>query len=100
MEKKRIRQTIGEWPDCPYCGVPFHYASGQVDHIQALSDGGSKNENNKILICADCNRSKNNMRLTYWLKTRMINPENVYFCLKEHGKKIPFPMLEYLGYEN
>jgi len=100
MEKKRIRQAIGEWPDCPYCGVPFYYASGQVDHIQALSDGGSKNENNKILICADCNRSKNGLRLAYWLKLKHINPESIYFILKEQGKKIPNHMLEYLGYDN
>lgn len=40
---------------CVYCGAPDFL---EVDHIQALSRGGSNEESNLQTLCRDCNRRK------------------------------------------
>jgi excisionase family DNA binding protein len=55
---------------CGYCGqqYPIHWL--QVDHVQAVTCGGSDEESNLLTACKRCNTSKNALPLDIWLATR------------------------------
>ena len=43
---------------CPGCGRNYRIALMHLDHIRPKNDGGSNWINNRILLCAECNRAK------------------------------------------
>lgn len=43
---------------CQYCGATPPKAVLEVDHIEAVANGGSDDEDNLITACFDCNRGK------------------------------------------
>ena len=50
---------------CAYCGQP--YGAYHVDHVVALSRGGSNGPDNICLACPPCNLSKGSKGLLEWL---------------------------------
>lgn len=43
---------------CQYCGATPPQAVLEVDHIEAVAEGGSNDEGNLITACFNCNRGK------------------------------------------
>lgn len=46
---------------CAYCGKKIHFDDLSIDHILALSKGGTDDEDNLIPCCVICNHQKDNM---------------------------------------
>lgn len=97
-EKSRVFKLEGEYPDCPYCQNTFHIANGQVDHLEPYSTTRNNKLANLLLVCSECNKSRLDSPLVYWLLNNKINPERVYWHLKARDKQIPQSMLDYLRY--
>jgi hypothetical protein len=53
--RHRILESAGK---CDWCAVSLIEQSFEIDHIIALSSGGSNSPENLALACPDCNRSK------------------------------------------
>lgn len=53
--RDRILESAGK---CDWCGVSVLLKEFEIDHIIALSSGGSHSPENLALACPDCNRSK------------------------------------------
>jgi hypothetical protein len=49
---------------CVYCGRIPSEAVLEVDHVMAVSNGGTDDINNLITSCFDCNRGKSNIKLS------------------------------------
>lgn len=45
---------------CRYCGATGEQAKLQVDHIEAVSNGGSHDDENLVTACFECNIGKSN----------------------------------------
>jgi 5-methylcytosine-specific restriction endonuclease McrA len=73
---------------------------GVVDHIHPHALGGSNRRENLWLCCSDCNKRKQDMRLTVWAYTQGISPERLYVALKRDGKSIPQDLLDLLNLED
>jgi len=86
------------WPDCPYCESPFPYLYGEIDHIVPLASCTDNSDNNLILICPDCNKSKHSKPLHLWAKENQYCLGSIYDRLSKKGKRIPEDMLKHLGY--
>lgn len=69
-EWKALREKILKRDNftCGYCGGE----ATQVDHIIAVSKGGSNDESNLISACARCNRLKSDKAL---MRTQWVNPK-------------------------
>ena len=52
---------------CPYCDEPIARDNFHIDHIRPLSLGGSNGKQNLTAVCPQCNYSKNDKPLRYWL---------------------------------
>lgn len=48
---------------CGYCGQTPPAVILEIDHIEAISKGGSDDINNLLTSCFDCNRGKKNIPL-------------------------------------
>ena len=97
--KRKTLITDGGYPDCPYCGTPFYYADGELDHLKQRTIGGSNRRRNLVLVCMECNRARNSSPLHVFLYRIGVSPENVYYKLKDMGKRIPDDMLVFLGFD-
>jgi hypothetical protein len=53
--RHRILESAGK---CDWCTVSLVQQQFEIDHIIALSSGGSNSSENLALACPDCNRSK------------------------------------------
>ena len=54
---RRHRQTVlADSPNCAYCPAP----ATTIDHIVAVSNGGTNALSNLVPACARCNRTKSN----------------------------------------
>ena len=53
---------------CPYCQIPI--INGHLDHIVALSNGGTNAKENLVWVCAECNMQKANKPLSEWLPNK------------------------------
>ena len=53
--RHRILESAGK---CDWCTVSLVQQEFEIDHIIALSSGGSNSSENLALACPDCNRSK------------------------------------------
>lgn len=49
---------------CQYCGATPPGAVLEIDHIQAVADGGDNGQDNLVTACFDCNRGKAAISLT------------------------------------
>jgi hypothetical protein len=49
---------------CQYCGRHPPDVVLEIDHVEAVSTGGSDDINNLVTSCFDCNRGKSNVPLT------------------------------------
>ena len=65
--KRMARDIYGDWPDCPYCGAPFYWSDGEVDHIISYVVGGQNTDKNMVLVCKDCNHSKTGKWPREWM---------------------------------
>ncbi len=50
---------------CMYCGARPPYVRLHVDHVVAVSRGGSSDERNLITACSDCNLGKSNIEFDH-----------------------------------
>lgn len=50
---------------CRYCGKSpkVHGIALEVDHVKAVADGGTNDEENLVTACDDCNRGKHDQPL-------------------------------------
>lgn len=58
---------------CAYCGISIYWEIPNdihVDHIKAVTKGGTNDKDNLNLTCADCNLSKHDLELSDWLLIR------------------------------
>lgn len=58
---------------CAYCGASIFWQVRRdvhIDHVQALSRGGSNNPDNLLLTCSHCNLSKGSKTYEDWLPVR------------------------------
>lgn len=56
-----LKAQSGQCPDCGTTDGPWH-----VDHIMPISKGGNDTADNVRVICATCNRRKNNKHPDDW----------------------------------
>ena len=87
--RKKILNEQDGWFDCPYCEIPTDYLSGEVDHINPVSMGGTNATANLIMVCGECNRKKGNRPLKSYLEMIGRSPEAVGDWLINEGKIIP-----------
>ena len=66
---ERIRQDQAD--QCNACACDLSETGFHVDHIVALSKGGSNWPENLQLLCPTCNLSKGDKDFTEWLQSRM-----------------------------
>ena len=74
---------------CPYCGEPIHYKF-TLEHIVPKIQGGRNILTNMLLICHECNSSKQDFELKYWLevKSYKVKPKillKIKGAYHEHG---------------
>jgi hypothetical protein len=74
---------------CPYCGEPIHY-NFTLDHIVPKKVGGRNILVNILLVCQECNSSKQDFELKYWIETKgyRIKPKilaRIKGAYDEHG---------------
>lgn len=48
---------------CQYCGAHPPHVVLEIDHIQAVSAGGTNDQDNLVTACFDCNRGKSDRAL-------------------------------------
>ena len=65
QRQKRLQRQNSK---CLYCGTEINFDNSQFDHIVCRATGGSNRESNLVLICQDCNRSKNDKPFGLWAK--------------------------------
>jgi hypothetical protein len=65
------RQNLAEKKICAYCG---ECAFLTKEHILPKSFGYTMNKKNKVMVCASCNRRKDNRCLGQWLMDEIGNP--------------------------
>lgn len=54
------RRLLAQRAVCHWCPAPLDYASATLDHLIPLSRGGSNSEDNFVLACEECNKSRRN----------------------------------------
>lgn len=54
---------------CPYCNSPI--MKGHIDHVHAVSRGGTNERENLVWVCQRCNHQKRDMSLIQFLMYRM-----------------------------
>jgi hypothetical protein len=69
---------------CAYCGATPNSAMLRVDHVIAVSQGGSDDPGNLVTSCDDCNAGKSNVRLEDRKLTRGVST----FDAVEHTEQI------------
>ncbi len=74
---------------CPYCNSPMHY-SFTIEHVIPREEGGRNILSNILLICSECNSSKQNIELIHWLEKKKytIKPKilaKIKGAYHEHG---------------
>lgn len=57
-KKKRRKIFDRKGPNCAYCGIVLNLDTYTIDHVQALSKGGSDHPDNLTVACSPCNLSK------------------------------------------
>ena len=85
-QKYLAKEHFGEWPDCLYCGIPFCYADGRVDHIISRSAGGTSGHGNVVLCCVKCNKSKFNYNPRIWMLMKGYSLNDCRIILEQLGK--------------
>lgn len=58
---------------CVYCGITLYWSIDydiHIEHIEAISKGGTNWPDNIVLSCETCNLSKGDKELTEWYATR------------------------------
>ncbi len=53
---------------CQGCGIALDARYLELDHMMPLSDGGTDDVENRILLCRTCNRTKSNLHTISWLR--------------------------------
>lgn len=61
---------------CMYCGAQPPSVALEVDHVVAISRGGSDDPNNLLTACVDCNRAKSALNISEGLILYRILREN------------------------
>ena len=61
---EQLQEIYKRNPLCVYCGIN---KSNTIDHIIALSKGGSNNFENLVACCINCNSKKGNKDLVKWM---------------------------------
>ena len=77
MKPKRWKRLYGAGVSftCPYCLKPFPLTQATKDHVMPKSRGGSNDESNIVLCCADCNQEKgalDDKEYTEWKRLNFI----------------------------
>ncbi len=66
---KIITKLLRDGKECAYCNISFKKLEDiTLDHVVPRSQGGTNANNNLVLSCGKCNRKKNNMLLTQFMK--------------------------------
>ncbi len=63
--------------DCAGCGTHFELRHLEVDHIIAISKGGTDHVSNLQLLCGNCNRIKGDRGMEYLRTKLQLHPINV-----------------------
>jgi hypothetical protein len=58
--QRRRRQLLLAKPFCHWCGQRVDDKTSTLDHVIALSRGGSNGSDNIVLACNDCNQRRQN----------------------------------------
>lgn len=67
---KKLRNQVIEQQGivCHYCGIKTNTYTRQLDHIVAVTKGGSNIPNNLLVSCRTCNRRKGNKDYAVYLR--------------------------------
>lgn len=82
VEKAARDNIFNTYAKCAYCGIPIRIENFSIDHINNPKDETEYEkkgkENNVVLCCRQCNRSKGNKTVSKWL-----NSDSEYFSSKK-----------------
>ena len=57
---------------CAYCGTGIHYKQS-IDHVKPQVAGGPNVIQNTVLVCVECNSSKQHKHVLVWLEVKKYN---------------------------
>lgn len=85
--KKHLAALMTEKPECRYCGRPVDATTATLDHVVAVSRGGTNSLTNLVLSCKECNGHKGNMGVCVWAEiVSLMQKENFYAKTKDQQK--------------
>lgn len=70
LAKYKTNLAIRDGKECWYCGESMEKSDLTVEHLLAVSDGGSSNVKNLVLACAPHNKMADNMPISYKVNLR------------------------------
>lgn len=88
--KLRVSVWLRDKKQCHYCGKKLPRPGGagsrvtQMDHVIPHSRGGKDSEDNLVICCKICNRSKANMPYHSFLSREIANSEKKLKILKRN----------------
>jgi len=70
-------QLLRSDPHCKWCGKRLYLSTSTLDHVVALSNGGSNGMDNTVLACAECNsKRRNGTKIKDLQKQKLSHPKD------------------------
>ena len=86
--KRRLASQLNTFNRCPYCTQKLSFEQSHVDHIHPVSRGGLSEDDNLILVCASCNKSKGAKTLRAFCRDTDLSYDVVVARLEQIGKAV------------
>ena len=86
--KRRLASQLNTFNRCPYCETKLSFDQSHVDHIHPVSKGGLSEDDNLVLVCAPCNKSKGKKTLRAFCRDTDLNYDVVVARLEMIGKAV------------
>ena len=86
--KRRLASQLNTFSRCPYCTQKLSYEQSHIDHIHPVSRGGLSEDDNLILVCASCNKSKGAKTLRAFCRDTDLSYDVVVARLEQIGKAV------------